>query len=112
MLQVEFLRQTGFLDEGVFLYGEEPILAGQVKRSGMKLFYDASVMAIHNHRENQKPPSRFQIKHWRHSQLYSLRKYNDYPWYGLWIAYLSICLKFFALDIYHLAKATVHGQNQ
>ena len=104
LLRMSFLKSAGFFDEGVFLYGEEPILAAQVRQCGMKLYYVADFTAIHNHRKSKEPDYWSTSRHWRHSQFYSLRKYSGFPFYGKWFASLSLFLKFLTLDTFHILK--------
>ncbi len=53
-IRMSFVKQIGYFDENVFLYCEEPILAHQVKKSGMKEYYMSEVMAIHRHISSTK----------------------------------------------------------
>lgn len=107
VLRSNFLRTVGFFDEGVFLYGEEPILAAQVRQCGMCMHYSAEFSAIHNHRKNKEPSYWKTTRHWRHSQLYSIKKYSNYPYFGKLVAYTAIIMKFIVLDINHICKETI-----
>ena len=53
-IRMDFLIRQNFFDENVFLYCEEPILAYQVKNSGLKLYYLADSLAIHRHIKSTK----------------------------------------------------------
>lgn len=44
----------GYLDESVFLYCEEPILASRVKKYGYKELYVREITAYHMHHDSEK----------------------------------------------------------
>ena len=104
VLRSSFLLTVGFFDEGVFLYGEEPILAAQVRQCGMCMHYSAEFSAIHNHRKNKEPSYWKTTRHWRQSQLYAIKKYSGFPFYGKWVAYFSLATKFTMLDMLHIFR--------
>lgn len=112
VLRSSFLRTVGFFDERVFLYGEEPILAAQVRQCGMCMHYSAEFSAIHNHRKNKEPSYWKTTRHWRHSQLYAIKKYSNYPLLGKLVASIAIIMKFFFLDINHIIKKLLKWENQ
>ena len=99
LIRMDFVRRIGYFDEGVFLYGEEPILAHQVKVSGMKMRYEAAVRAVHCHLKSKEPASAFCMKHWKHSRIHYVKVHSGYPWYGKWVAILSLHLNFMALSL-------------
>lgn len=99
MLSSDFLEQIGYFDERTFLYGEEPILGRQVQIAGKKMYYQAEVSAVHNHRKSREGASSFCRAHWKHSRMLYARYYSGYPWYGRWFTYLSLHLYFAALGI-------------
>jgi len=74
MIRSSFLIDIGLLDERVFLYCEEPILAAQVAKNGGKLFFMPDVTVKHLHRR----PSNKHLKEFFKSRLYYLRKYKKY----------------------------------
>lgn len=77
-IKIDFLKQQNFFDENVFLYCEEPILAYQVKKAGLKLYYVADCMAIHRHIKSTKgnPYKRTMIL--CDSRNYKNKYYSDY----------------------------------
>ncbi|MDR0932981.1 MAG: glycosyltransferase family 2 protein [Victivallales bacterium] len=101
MLRMSFVRRIGYFDERIFLYGEEGILASQVKSAKMKLFYTDKTHAVHNHRENPGSNKNVAAKHWKDSQLLFIRDYSGYSRMGKYFATLSLCSYFFALNIVH-----------
>lgn len=101
LFRMSFLKKIGFLDEGIFLYGEEPILGHLVHESGMKAYYTAECQAVHNHRKSREAKPSVCSKHWRHSQLHSIKRYSHFPWYGRLFAYTSVHTYFFLLNLYH-----------
>lgn len=73
-----FLTQIGLLDEGVFLYCEEAILAAQVRESGKRIHYAPDLEAVHAHVGAAKgdPVKRFLA--WARSRSYYHRRYTGY----------------------------------
>lgn len=104
VLRSSFLRTVGFFDEGVFLYGEEPILAAQVRQCGMCMHYSAEFSAIHDHRKIKEPSYWKTTRHWRHSQFYAINRYSGFPIYGKWFAWFSLTIKFTMLDMLHILR--------
>lgn len=59
-----FFRRCGLLDESVFLWGEEVLLARQLERAGCELFYDPELRVLHieNATTRRIPPdTRYQL---------------------------------------------------
>lgn len=54
LIRSSFLKNIGYFDERVFLFGEERILGSQVQSLDLKMFYNGSVTAIHNHKQNKE----------------------------------------------------------
>ena len=96
--------QCSFFDERVFLYGEETIFARQVELSGEKMYYEASVQAVHNHQKKKEPASAFCLRNWKKSQRHYICEYSHYPFYGKWIALLSLHLYFGLLTLKNKIK--------
>lgn len=94
MVRLDYLKEIGFFDERVFLYGEEAIFARQVELSGKKMYYEASAQAVHNHQKKKEPASVFCLRNWKKSQQHYIYEYSHYPFYGRWFALLSIHLYF------------------
>lgn len=88
-LRIDFLKQNGYLDEGVFLYCEEPILAAAVKKAGMREYYCAELCAVHAHRESEKGNSAKRLTEFYKSRSYYLKNYSGYSKLALKTALLS-----------------------
>lgn len=99
MLRMNFIRQIGFLDENTFLYGEEPILGRQVELADKKMYYYGERYAIHDHKKSNEGSPAFCQKHWRHSQLYYIKRYSGYSPLGKCVAIFSTSLYFFLLSL-------------
>lgn len=94
MVHLDYLKEIGFFDERVFLYGEETIFARQVELSGKKIYYKASAQAVHNHQKKKEPASAFCLRNWKKSQRHYICEYSHYPFYGKWFALISLHLYF------------------
>lgn len=102
MLRISFLKDIGFFDENVFLYGEETILGKQVEIIGKQAYYYADTYAIHNHVKSKEGNASFRFKHWKHSRLLYIKKYSGYPFYGKWLSLFSTHLYFFVLGFHEM----------
>lgn len=74
MIKTSFLKEIGLLDEGVFLYCEESIIAEQVKNSKGSIFFIPEVIVKHLHKKSSSG-------HWKEffkSREYYLAKYRKY----------------------------------
>lgn len=81
MIRMSFLRRAGFLDEGVFLYCEEPILAAKVKAAGGTILFEPDLTAMHDHAVAPGPGARTRMLRYVRSRLYYLERYSGYgPW--------------------------------
>jgi len=78
MIRSSFLEQVGFLDEKVFLYSEEPILAARVRSANGRLIVFPEVKAIHAHIASTKGNSSRRMLNFIKSRLYYLGTYTDY----------------------------------
>jgi GT2 family glycosyltransferase len=77
MLRTSFLRDNGYLDEGVFLYCEEPILSEQVRRVRGRIVFQPRLKAVHAHQKKSKGnPSRNMLWHIE-SRQYFIRHYAN-----------------------------------
>lgn len=74
MIRTSFLEEIGLLDEGVFLYCEESILAAQVEKYKGKTFFMPKVVAYHLHDK----PSKNMLSVFFNSRIYYLRKFKEY----------------------------------
>lgn len=79
MIKSSVLEEIGFLDENVFLYYEENILASRIEKIGGKIVIDNGVIVIHNHSvsidKNMKKIKKY--KALKKSQYYFQCKYNN-----------------------------------
>ena len=75
---MEFLRATNYLDEGVFLYCEEPILAARVRRAGGHIVFVRSLSAVHAHVRSEKGSSSGRMLLFIKSRRYYLIRYSSY----------------------------------
>lgn len=92
-IDVNFIEQIGYLDEKVFMYSEEPILAAVVKREGKKEYYLHSQVAYHMHKESEKGASGRRLEQFFKSRKYYLQKYSGYGKIRQKVAYFSINLQ-------------------
>ena len=53
MVDMNFMKDVGFLDEGVFLYSEESILAAQARDKGLIEYYCADLSVNHLHKDSE-----------------------------------------------------------
>ena len=98
-VNIPFIKSIGFLDEHTFLYCEESILARQVLLKGRKMFYNASVQAIHAHVDSNKGNPILRMKQWKNSRIYFINKYSNYSWLGKHLSILSISFYFLIFSI-------------
>lgn len=79
LIKSTILEEIGFLDENVFLYYEENILAKKLQKLGLESRINNEVVIIHNHSvtidKNVNRKRKLQIL--RESQLYYEEKYNN-----------------------------------
>lgn len=89
LVRMSFIEKTGYFDENVFLYCEEPILGKQVKAANMKMFYLDDATAVHAHVASEK--GSFVRRHdiyWK-SRWYYLKKHSGYSNVQLALMYTS-----------------------
>lgn len=89
LLRMSFLRATEYLDEGVFLYCEEPILAARVREYNGKIVYVPSLSAVHDHIRSEKGNSSRRMQLFIKSRRYYLERYSGY-------GHIRITLLFFS----------------
>lgn len=97
-VRISFLREWGFLDEGVFLYCEEPILAARVAAAGFKEYYLHLTTAFHMHL-GRRDLSMRNLEMLRHSREYYLREYSGYSGVSLKMLLMSKRIQSAALAI-------------
>lgn len=88
-VQMEFVAQIGYLDENVFLYCEEPILASTVKKYGFKEWYVRELTAYHMHIKSEKGNPRKRLQLFRESRRYYWKNYSGYGKIRLFFLLLS-----------------------
>lgn len=77
MIRLDYLEETGYLDEGVFLYCEESILGRQVACAGGRMYYLSDVSARHNHAGSvDKRSLRRRFDDLRRSRLYFIKRHS------------------------------------
>lgn len=89
MLRTKFLIENGLLDEGVFLFSEEAILAKKISANHGSMIYDPTLKALHAHKDadviSQCKSSALFIS----SRLYYINKYTNYSYLQKYIIRLS-----------------------
>ena len=75
----EFLLKNDYLDETVFMYCEEPILAKSVIKQGFRELYIKEMTAYHEHYHHTKPGnSASKMKLFMDSRIYYIEAYSGY----------------------------------
>lgn len=79
LIKSTVLEEIGFLDENVFLYYEENILAKKLKKLKLKSVINNEVVIIHNHSVtiDKNVSRKNKLKTLRKSQFYYEEKYNN-----------------------------------
>lgn len=78
LIRGSFLEATGFLDENVFLYSEEPILAARIRHAGGEMMVFPKLEALHAHVASTKGnPSRRMLQFIK-SRCYYIDAYTNY----------------------------------
>ncbi len=78
MLDMNFVKEIGLLDEGVFLYSEESILAAQVREKGLIEYYCADLSAHHLHKDSGSSNKEELMRYSVESRKYFIEKYGCY----------------------------------
>ena len=99
MIRISFLQKIDFLDEGTFLYSEEPILAKQVYNEGMRTYYYAEAQALHRHIKSEKGNAKIRMQLLFQSRDYYLSKYSGYSPLQLFLLKLSKKIQSLLSDI-------------
>jgi GT2 family glycosyltransferase len=89
LLRMEFLQRIGLLDENVFLYCEEPILAAQVRTTGGTILFVPSLRAVHAHVRSEKGNHAGRMLQFIESRRYYLKTYSGYAGWKLGMLYAS-----------------------
>ena len=104
MIRTSFLNEINFFDEKVFLYCEEAILSRQVEMTGKRMYYLATAQAVHRHVKNEKGDPVKRFKTWGKSRCYFIDKYSGYPWYGKFLAKVSMKMYVLTFTLYNKIK--------
>lgn len=75
-VDMEYMKKDNYLDDNVFLYCEEPILAARVKRAGKKEYYYSDIKAYHMHKASEKGNVAKNLERFYDSRLYYIEKYR------------------------------------
>lgn len=75
-VDMEYMKKDNYLDDKVFLYCEEPILAARVKRAGKKEYYYSDIKAYHMHKASEKGNVAKNLERFYDSRLYYIEKYR------------------------------------
>lgn len=78
LIRSSFLEATDYLDETVFLYCEEPILAARVRAAGGRLLVFPELEALHAHVASTKGNASRRMLLFIKSRLYYFDTYTDY----------------------------------
>lgn len=78
MVDMNFMKDVGFLDEGVFLYSEESILAAKVRDKGLIEYYCADLTANHLHKDSEGVDKERLMRYSAESKKYFIEKYGCY----------------------------------
>lgn len=103
MLSMDFLKKIGLLDQNVFLYCEEPILASQINRSNGQIMFVPTISAIHAHARSEKGNSSQRMLVFIKSRLYYLDAYSGYGGFKIFLLKLS----YYLLSVLHKIKLAV-----
>ncbi len=76
MIKSSFLRDHGLLDENIFMYSEEPILAHRVRKAGGYIVYVPEASVRHLHRYDSTDVRKY--RRFISSRLYFLSRYKNY----------------------------------
>ena len=76
IVRLKAMRDIGYLDENVFLYCEEPILASRVKEKGYLVYYSNEIQVKHNHVEEDKGDVVKRTNQYLTSRYYYLKNYK------------------------------------
>lgn len=109
IVRADFLVKADYLDEAVFLFNEEDILAYKLERYGLKTLISPDAKVLHNHHSSIKKTSfANRIYNFRVSELIVLRRYDGVSMIKLmpiiWVFKLSWALKSLKYDDYKRLK--------
>lgn len=103
MIKSGVLEDIDFLDENVFLYYEENILAKKIEKIGKKIVIDNGVLVVHNHSvsidKNMKKIKKY--KALKRSQYYFQTEYNSANVFEKVLLKVSAFLSIILYSIYY-----------
>lgn len=89
MFRASTLKDIDYLDENVFLYHEEFIIANKLEKAGAKVFYNPKAVAVHNHIDASNICTANENLYRYLSALYYLKNYQHCNKLQMLIAYLQ-----------------------
>lgn len=101
MIRMDFLLETGFLDENVFLYCEEPILSSKARSVGKRIIFNPALKAVHAHHPSKKGSSSHHMLLFIESRRYYLERYSAYGR----IRRMLMSLSYSILELLHNARS-------
>ena len=101
LIRADCLESSGYLDEAVFLYCEEPILAAKVQALGGHIVVFPELQALHAHVASAKGDPSRRMLHFIRSRLYYLDTYAGYGRAARWALHVS----YWVLRTLHAYKA-------
>lgn len=78
LIRLDYLRSDNYLDDTVFMYCEEPILAARIRRAGGRLIFVPNSSVLHAHQKNLKGRLMPRLLAFVNSRRYYLRTYSGY----------------------------------
>lgn len=76
-IKIDFLDLINGLDEKVFMYCEEPILAACIRKRNKKILFLPEIVAYHMHYTNRKANSSSRMVQFIESRKYYIKEYSD-----------------------------------
>lgn len=106
LLPEAFIKSGGF-DEKIFLYGEEPVLAERLKRTGFSVYHLNDIHMLHNHLMDNRTITNSEIKKVKqrfNSEMYYYEVYRSASKLQLYIARLLFNQYYFRFKKYQQWK--------
>lgn len=92
-ISMPFVKSIGYLDENIFMYSEEAILAAQVRLHKGKILYISEAVANHEHYGVKKAPSKDRMLLLVSSRLYYYQNYEQMNKVAFNIVRLSLSIE-------------------
>lgn len=106
LIKSDTMEKINYLDDNVFLYYEENILAKKLKKIGKKVIVDNNTVIIHNHSvtidKNVKKIKKYRIQ--KKSQYYFEKEYNDANIMECFLLRFTYYISLVILSIYYFMK--------